>query len=192
MERPGHLIQRLRVARGLSQAEAGRRGGVPRTTWSTVESGDSANPHPDTKLRIARALDVRPSSIWPPRPRPLHLEEVDDPRWGPAVRAMAQRLDLSGSLVERQRFARRLVAVLDCVDSGASGPGRDGARWDELWQLANSLMFDPDRTPIAIVDGKLVERELDGFTPATRVRVIATRRRRLRGAGAVAEADGCR
>jgi hypothetical protein len=66
------------------------------------------------------------------------------------------------------------------ADQGSTGPGPDDGRWDELWQLANSLVFDPDSTPIAIVDGKLVERDLDGFTPATRIRVVAAKRRRMR------------
>jgi hypothetical protein len=33
--------------------------------------------------------------------------------------------------------------------------------------------------PITIVDGRLVERDLDGFTPATRIRVIDAKRRRM-------------
>ena len=62
-------------------------------------------------------------------------------------------------------------------DRGSTGDRPDEARWDELWQLGNSLVFDPESTPITIVDGKLVERDLDGFTAATRIRVIAAKRR---------------
>jgi hypothetical protein len=93
---------------------------------------------------------------------------------------MGGRLDRTGSLQERQRFGDRLIAVLDYVDRGSTGPGPDDGRWAELWQLGSALVFDPESTPIAIVDGKLVERELDGFTPATRIRVIAAKRRRAR------------
>ena len=182
MERPGQLIERLRVEWGLTQAQACAMAGVPRATWSKVESGLTANPQPDTKVRIARTLGVRPSRIWPPRPRPLHLEDVDDERWEQAVRSMARRLDRDGSLEERRRFGRRLIAVLDHADPGASDGDDD--RWEEFWRLGNSLMFDPQEAPIALVNGRLVERELDSFTPVTRVRVTAA------GAGRARAGDG--
>src|SRR5437660_198473 len=159
MDRPATVIERLRVARGLTQAEACRRAGLPRATWRDVESGRAGKPQPQTKARIARALGVRPSAIWIVGPRPLHLADVEDPRWKAAVRAMAQRLDRQGSLEERQRFGRRLIAVLDHADAGAHDPDADD-RWVEFWRLANSLSFDPDKTPITIINGKLVEREL--------------------------------
>jgi transcriptional regulator with XRE-family HTH domain len=181
MERPAEVIAWLREARGLTQAEACARGGLARETWRGVESGSTANPRAATKIRIARALDVRPSSIWRLRPRPLHLHAVDDPRWKTAARTIALRLDQTGSFEERQRFGDRLIAVLDHADQGSTG--LDEGRWDELWKLGNSLLFDPDGTPITIVGGKLVERELDGFTPATRIRVIAAKRRGMRARG---------
>jgi transcriptional regulator with XRE-family HTH domain len=179
MERPAEVIERLRKARGLTQADACVRAGVAHATWSRVETGSTAKPHPATKIRIARALDATPSSIWRIRPRPLHLEDTDDPRWEGATRAMARRLDRAGSLEERQRFGDRLVAVLDYADQGSTGGRADEGRWDELWQLGSSLVADPESTPIAVIDGRLVERELDGFTPATRIRVIAAKPRRL-------------
>jgi transcriptional regulator with XRE-family HTH domain len=184
MERPAQVIERLRVERGLTQAQACSLVGVPQSTWSTAETGCSGNPRPRTKVGIARALGVTPSRIWPPRPRPLHLEDVDDPRWESAVREIARRLDREGSLQERQRFGRRLIAVLDQADPGSCHPEPDGSRWDELWRLANSLTFDPDRTAITIINGRLVERELDAVTADTRVRVIAAKGSRARGHGA--------
>jgi transcriptional regulator with XRE-family HTH domain len=178
MERPAAVIEQLRAERGLSQAEACMRGGLPPATWSMVESGFTANPHPATKLRIARALGVTPSSIWQIRPEPLHLEDVDDPRWKPAVRAMALRLERNGSLQERRLFARHLAAVLDWADPGGTGDwGCDEGPWGEFWQLAHSLLFDPEKDPIAIIDGRLVERDLQSFTPETPVRMISARRR---------------
>jgi transcriptional regulator with XRE-family HTH domain len=177
MRGPAEVIACLREARRLTQAEACARGGLARSTWRAVESGSTANPRGATKIRIARALGVRPSGIWGRRPPPLHLADVEDPRWETATRAMGRRLDRTGSLQERRRFGDRLIAVLDYVDRGSTGPGPHDGRWDELWQLGSALVFDPESTPIAIVDGKLVERELDGFTPATRIRVIAAKRR---------------
>src|SRR6202051_5046492 len=101
MERPGQLIEGLRIEWGLTQAQACAMVGVPRATWSKVESGLTAKPQPDTKVPIAPALGVTPSHIGPPRPRPLHLEDVDDERWEQAVRSLARRLDRDGSLEER-------------------------------------------------------------------------------------------
>jgi transcriptional regulator with XRE-family HTH domain len=184
MDRPGEVIERLRIEAGLTRAQACLLCGLPRATWSKVESGITANPGADTKLRIARALGVTPSRIWRLRPAPLHLDDVDDPRWRAAVRAMAQRLDREGSLEERQRFGRQLVTVLDYADQGASDHDSDEDRWDELWSLGNSLTFDPEDTPITIFQGKLVERDLDSVTPATRLPVIAAKRRRSRADGA--------
>lgn len=181
MKRSAEVIQRLRAERGLTRGEACELGGLSPGTWDKVESGRTANPQPASKLKIARALGVAPSRIWPPRPRPLHLEDVDDTRWATAVRAMAQRLGSEGSFEERQSFGRRLIAVLDYADTGSSDSERDDGRWDDFWRLGNSLTFDPDKTPIAIINGKSVQRDLDCLTPATRPRGIAATGRRRRG-----------
>jgi transcriptional regulator with XRE-family HTH domain len=180
MKRSADVIQRLRVERGLTRAQACALGGLSQATWGKVESGCTANPRPDSKRKIARALGVSPSRIWPPRPEPLHLDDVDDPRWETAVRAMAQRLDREGSFEERQAFGRRLVVVLDYADTGSSDSERDLDRWEEFWRLGDSLMFDPQNPPIAIINGKLVERDLDCLTPTTRGRVVAAASRRSR------------
>jgi transcriptional regulator with XRE-family HTH domain len=174
MKRSADVIQRLRVERGLSRAQACALGDLSQATWGKVESGCTANPRPDSKRKIARALGVSPSRIWPLRPDPLHLENVDDPRWETAVRAMAQRLDREGSFEERQAFGRRLVAVLDYADGGSSDPERDPDRWEEFWRLGDSLMFDPQNTPIAIINGRCVDRDLDCLTPTTRARAVPT------------------
>jgi transcriptional regulator with XRE-family HTH domain len=181
MERPGEVIEMLRIERGLTRAEACALCGLPRASWSKIESGITTNPSAGTKARIARTLGVTPSRIWSLRPAPLHLDDVEDPRWRSAVRTMAQRLDREGSLDERQHFGRRLIAVLDYADRGAGDYAPDDGPWDELWRLGNSLTFDPENTPIAIIDGKLVERDLDSVTAATRARVTAARGRRARG-----------
>jgi transcriptional regulator with XRE-family HTH domain len=175
MERPAEVIEQLRLERGLTQAEACTRGELPPATWSMVESGFTANPHPATKLRIARALGVAPSSIWRIRPRPLHLEDIEDPRWRGAVRTMARRLEREGSPEQRRLLGDRLIAVLDHADAGSCDA--EGDRWGELWELAHSLVLDPERAPIEIVDGRLVERGVDEVMPASRGVRIAARRR---------------
>jgi transcriptional regulator with XRE-family HTH domain len=177
MERPAEVIEQLRRERGLTQAEACVRGQLPPATWSLVESGFTANPHAATKLRIARALGVTPSSIWRVRPRPLHLEDVEDPRWRRAATTMARRLEREGSPQERRRFGDRLIAVLDHADPGAREADGEDQRWEELWRLASALVLDPDRVPIEIIDGRLVERGLGDVTPARPRGHIAARRR---------------
>ncbi len=176
MERPGEIIRRLRKERGLTQADACRLAGLPAATWRTAESGSTARPRPVTKLRIARALGVTPSSIWGLHPRPLHLADVDDPRWEPAVLSMSRRLDREGSEQERRHLGRRLVSVLDCVDDASRHGGPDEARWDELWRIGTSLAGDPPRSPLRIVDGRLIERGLDGWGAMDADALIAAQR----------------
>jgi transcriptional regulator with XRE-family HTH domain len=175
MERPAHLIASLRTDRGLTQAEACRLAGVSRRTWSALESAAGANPRPATKVRVARALGVTPSHIWRVRPRPLHLEDVHDARWEPAVRRLARRLEREGSAQERRRLGEQLAYVLDTLDAGGREQGLQRGRWDELWELAGSLAGDVQSLPIAIVDGRLVESEEHSLTTSSSV---AARRRR--------------
>lgn len=57
----GHLaenIRQLRDARGLSQAQLAKRAGIPRPTWTNLESG-GANPTLAVLLKVAAALHVR-------------------------------------------------------------------------------------------------------------------------------------
>ena len=159
MERPAEVIERMRRERGLSQEQAGRRAGIPRSTWSAIESGRSVEPLPATKARIARALDARPSAIWARRPRPLYLHDVEDPRWEQAVNHLGRRLAADGTRQERLSFGRQLVAVLDRADRGSPDPVSDSGRWDALWRLGAALTLDRPPAPIAIVSGRLVERE---------------------------------
>ncbi|HMD56624.1 MAG TPA: helix-turn-helix transcriptional regulator [Solirubrobacteraceae bacterium] len=185
MERPSHVIEHLRTGRGLSQAEACKLAGVSRATWRTLESGASSHPRAATKVRVARALGVPPSRIWRQRPEPLHLDDVEDPRWETAVRGVAQRLTREGSREERRRFGEQLAAVLDRVDPGAEEEGqREEQRWQELWQLAGSLALEEHPLPIAIVDGRLVESQRYGPITSTRPEAIAIRRRRANARGA--------
>jgi transcriptional regulator with XRE-family HTH domain len=183
MERPAEVIELLRLERGLTQAEACVRGQLPPATWSRVESGATTHPDSATKLRVARALGVSPSRIWPVRPRPLHIEDVEDPRWSGAVQRMGRRLEREGSVHERTRFADRLIAVLDQADSGAHC-ARGDDRWQELWQLAASLVLEPKSAPIEIVGGRLVERDLGALTVPSRRSCVDGRPRRRNRRGA--------
>ena len=55
--RLGRNIKQLREARGLTQQQMARLAGIPRATWSHVESG-AANPTLEVLHRVALALQV--------------------------------------------------------------------------------------------------------------------------------------
>jgi transcriptional regulator with XRE-family HTH domain len=180
IERPAQTISRLRSARGLTRADACRLADVPTTTWRSIESGATERPHAGTKVRIARALGVSPSRIWR-GPASLHLEDVEDPRWEAAVRGFAQRLSERGTAAQRRSFGEHLADVLDCVDPGTGPDASEVTRFDELWEIAGSLALGAQATPIAIVDGRLVESDRHTLTSAGRAPEVRARRTR-RGA----------
>lgn len=51
-------VRALRDARGLSQAQLAKAAGIPRPTWTNIESG-AANPTLAVLLKVAAALQVR-------------------------------------------------------------------------------------------------------------------------------------
>jgi transcriptional regulator with XRE-family HTH domain len=176
MEPPAEAIERRRLDRGLTQAQACVLAGVPRATWSTIESGITANPHPDTKLRIAHALGCEVSAVWSPRGR--HLL-----RLAPLL-AEAREVERDGTPEERQRFGKRLCAVLARVDPELHRTGVGDPRYDEAWKLALSLARDVEKPPITVTGGQTVGRETDDLTPTTKARVVAAKRRRVQAQNA--------
>jgi transcriptional regulator with XRE-family HTH domain len=63
----GRNIQALREARGQTQQQIARLAGVPRATWTNLESG-AANPTLAVMVKVAQALQVRLEElIEPPR-----------------------------------------------------------------------------------------------------------------------------
>jgi hypothetical protein len=90
---------------------------------------------------------------------------------------MALRLAHEGSRQERRCFADRLIAVLDHADPGSGDSASEDDCWQPLWQLAASLVLGPERTPIEIVDGRLVERDLGRLTPPSPDGCIDARKR---------------
>jgi transcriptional regulator with XRE-family HTH domain len=56
-ERLARNLTQLRTARGLTQSQAAKLAGVPRSSWTNLESG-AANPTLDLLHRVARALQV--------------------------------------------------------------------------------------------------------------------------------------
>ncbi|MEL7367919.1 MAG: XRE family transcriptional regulator [Myxococcota bacterium] len=58
-------VRRLREGRSLSQQQIAKTAGVPRATWSNIESGD-ANPTLAVLTKVANALQVRLEELLGP------------------------------------------------------------------------------------------------------------------------------
>jgi transcriptional regulator with XRE-family HTH domain len=66
-ENLGNNIRQLRESRGLSQAQIAKLAGIPRPTWTNLESG-AANPTLSVLVKVANALQIRLEElIGPPR-----------------------------------------------------------------------------------------------------------------------------
>jgi len=70
-------IKALREARGLSQQQIARAAGIPRATWTHLESG-AANPTLAVLVRVANALQVRLDELLAPARQPARLLRADD------------------------------------------------------------------------------------------------------------------
>lgn len=91
MRDPGSLlglnVRQLREARGITHAQAARLAGVPRATWTNLESG-TANPTLTVLVRVATALGVTLDElIAPPRATARHFaaKELETRRRGLAL-----------------------------------------------------------------------------------------------------------
>ena len=108
-------VRAIREARGLSQQQMARLAGVPRATWSHLESG-TANPTLAVLIRVAAALQVRLDELLAsPRTPVRHLRASELPvrRRGPvAVRKLLPE-PLAGLDLERMTLpaGARMVGV---------------------------------------------------------------------------------
>ncbi len=70
-------LRRLREARGLSQAQISKLAGVPRATWTHLESG-AGNPTLAVLIKVANALQVRLEELLAPARSPVkHVKAKD-------------------------------------------------------------------------------------------------------------------
>jgi transcriptional regulator with XRE-family HTH domain len=70
-------IKAVREARGLSQQQIAKAAGIPRATWTNLESG-SANPTLAVLIKVANALQVRVDELLAaPRTQARHLKAAD-------------------------------------------------------------------------------------------------------------------
>lgn len=72
-------IKAIREARGLSQQQIAKAAGVPRATWTHLESG-AANPTLAVLIKVANALQIRVDELLAaPRPPARHLRAAELP-----------------------------------------------------------------------------------------------------------------
>ena len=72
-------VRTLRDARGLSQQQIAKIAGVPRATWTHLESG-TANPTLAVLVKVANALQVRVDELLaPPRQPGRHIRAAELP-----------------------------------------------------------------------------------------------------------------
>ena len=72
-------IKALRESRGLSQQQIAKAAGIPRATWTHLESG-GANPTLAVLMKVASALQIRLDELLaPPRQPARHLTAAELP-----------------------------------------------------------------------------------------------------------------
>jgi len=101
-QRLAATVRAIREERGLSQAVIARKAGVPKATWSTLESG-GANPTLAVLVKVAAALEVSLGElVEPPRADIVVRRAADVPersRGGVRVREVSS--GGAGPVVER-------------------------------------------------------------------------------------------
>ena len=112
----GHLtdnLRHLREVRGLSQAQIARLAGVPRATWTHLESG-AANPTLAVLVKVANALQVRLEELLSPARSPVRqvkeAQLVSRKRGEVTVRKLLPET-LAGLDLERMIFPARARLV---------------------------------------------------------------------------------
>ncbi len=70
-------IKALRETRGLSQQQIAKAAGIPRATWTHLESG-AANPTLAVLIKVANALQIRLDELLAPARQPARLLRADE------------------------------------------------------------------------------------------------------------------
>jgi transcriptional regulator with XRE-family HTH domain len=70
-------IRGIREARGLSQQQIAKAAGVPRATWTHLESG-GANPTLAVLIKVANALQIRLDELLGPPRQPARFLRADE------------------------------------------------------------------------------------------------------------------
>jgi transcriptional regulator with XRE-family HTH domain len=104
-------LRQLREKRGLTQAQAAQLAGLPRPTWTTLESG-SANPTLHVLLRAAAALHVSLEELLGPARETGRLYRAESLRTRKRGAALVRDLlpeKIPGAVLERIELPRGAV-----------------------------------------------------------------------------------
>ncbi|HEY8122259.1 MAG TPA: XRE family transcriptional regulator [Myxococcota bacterium] len=104
-------LRQLREARGFTQAQAAKLAGLPRPTWTTLESG-SANPTLQVLLRAAAALQISLEELLGPARETGRLYRADTLRARRRGAALVRDLlpeKIPGAALERIELPRAAV-----------------------------------------------------------------------------------
>nr|MBX2812834.1 XRE family transcriptional regulator [Myxococcales bacterium] len=100
-------IKQLRSARGLSQQQCAAKAGIPRPTWSHLESGE-ANPTLSVLLKVAKTLSITVEELVQAPRAECHLYQAGsvpvEQRGGVSIQALLPET-IDGLQIERLEFA---------------------------------------------------------------------------------------
>ena len=102
----GSNIRQLREARGLSQQQMAKGAGIPRPTWTNLESG-GANPTLAVLVKVASSLNVRLEELIGPPKAVGKLYPVDTLRVRKRGEVTVRKLlpeSIAGLELERMEF----------------------------------------------------------------------------------------
>ncbi|SRR5260221_8155102 len=114
-ERLGRNVRQLRQSRSLTQQQMAKLSGLPRATWSNLESG-GANPTLAVLHKVAAALQVSLEEIVaPPRAEAKHYPKGTLPSRGRGAVLVSSLLpdNIPGTLIERMELpaGARLIGI---------------------------------------------------------------------------------
>src|SRR5437763_7103663 len=105
----GRNVQALREARGRTQQQMARVAGIPRATWSNLESG-GANPTLAVLIKVAHALQVRLEELIEPPRRTGRLYRAAELPWREKSTVVVRKLlpeTIPGLEIERMELPPR-------------------------------------------------------------------------------------
>ncbi len=116
-------IRHLREVRGLSQAQIAQLAGIPRATWTHLESG-AANQTLNVLVKVANALQVRLEELLSPARSPVlqvKVANLGSRRRGEVTLLVRTSPDDMGRLIGRR--GRVIQALRQVVRAAGSAEG---------------------------------------------------------------------
>lgn len=135
----GRFFRRLRESKGLGTNQLAAKSGVSNAEISRIESGERKRPHPDTLMKLARALG-HPVEDFYARLGYLAVDSVNGPPLVTRVRKLAESAGLAyGDVLQKADVEPKALVYVDPDDPDPY----------ILWPVARVL-----RTSIAYLAGE--------------------------------------